>query len=156
MIRILFVCTANICRSPLAVGVLKKKFEERKIDAFIDSAGFEPHLIGEQVDLVTAEFAREKGIDISHHVMRLFTPEDFDKFDRIFVMDYRGYKDVTFHARNEEDKAKVEYLLNILLPGQNKTIPYLLNSEISRLEEAYKLIDKACDRIVASHQQPEL
>ena len=68
-------------------------------------------------------------------------------------MDYRGYKDVMFHARNKEDKAKVEYLLNVLLPGQNKTIPHMLNSELSRIEEAYKLIDKACEKIVSSYRR---
>jgi protein-tyrosine phosphatase len=153
MIRILFVCTANLCRSPLAVGILRKKFRERNIEAIVDSAGFEPHLIGEEVDIVTSDYAKQKGIDLSHHIVRMFVPEDFDKFDRIFVMDYRGYKDVMFHARHEEDKGKVEYLLNVLLPGQNKTIPHMLNSELSRIEEAYKLIDKACEKIVSSYQR---
>jgi protein-tyrosine phosphatase len=152
MIRILIVCDYNLCRSPLAAGILRKKFEERNIPAFIDSAGFEPHLIGEEVDRNTREFALEVGIDISNHKVRLFTPEDFDAFDKIYVMDLKGYQDVIFHSRNENDKQKVSYLIDYLLPGKKKSIPHIVDKEASYIKEAYKVFDRTCEMIASSFQ----
>ncbi|HOW24807.1 MAG TPA: hypothetical protein PK711_03985 [Bacteroidales bacterium] len=152
MIRILFVCKHNTCRSPLAAGILKKKFQERNIPAFIDSAGFEPHLIGEPVDAATLGFAFEKGIDLSQHGVRLFQPADFKQFDKIYVMDYNGYKDVLFHAQNEEDKKKVDYLMHVLMPGTKQPIPHIADMERKFTEEAYALFDKIGDRIVAQYK----
>jgi protein-tyrosine phosphatase len=153
MIRILIVCTYNLCRSPLAAGILKKKFEKENIPAFIDSAGFEPHLIGEEIDKNTRDFALQKGIDISSHTVRLFTPDDFDQFDKIYVMDTKGYQDVIFHARDKQDKNKVEYLLDVLVPGKKKSIPHIVDMETIYIEEAYKIFDKACGIIVSSIRQ---
>ena len=152
MIRILFVCTHNTCRSPLATGILSKKFQEKNIPAFIDSAGFEPHLIGEPVDSVTQDFALQKGIDLSQHAVRLFQPADFDEFDKIYVMDYNGYKDVLFHARNDQDKKKVDYLMHVLMPGTKQPIPHIADMEKKFIEDAYSLFDKISDRIVSQYR----
>jgi protein-tyrosine phosphatase len=146
--KILMVCSGNVCRSPLAVGILKSKLSKKGIKADVDSAGFEPYHIGEGPDDNTLEFARSKGIDISEHKMRLFTLKDFDNFDRIYAMDHRGYREVMFLSRNEKDKLKVDYLLNTILPGQNRMLPNPHNGEDSDMEFAYKLIDKACEKIV--------
>ncbi len=150
MIRILFVCNHNTCRSPLAAGILQKKFEEKNIPAFIDSAGLEPHLIGEPVDPVTLEFAKQQGIDLSNHVVRLFGPSDFDDFDKIYVMDYNGYRDLMLYTRDEQDKKKVDYVMNVLMPGTKQPIPHIADMEAKYVKEAYALFDKVAGQIIAS------
>jgi len=144
------VCSDNICRSPLAAAVLKNKLQQKGVEANVDSAGFEPYHIGDKPDELAIAFAKSKGLDISDHSMRLFTKKDFDIFDRIFTMDHRGYKDLIFMARNEDDKKKVEYLLNMILPGQNRMVPNPYSGEMIKLESAYRLINKACDKIAES------
>lgn len=146
--NILMVCSGNICRSPLAAGVLKRKFEENGISGNIESAGIEPHHLGQGPDKVTLEFAKKHGIDISNHKVRLFTKDDFDGFEKIYVMDYTTYRDVMFHARNTSDKKKVDFFLNTLMPGQNKNLPNPLNREGDDLEMTFSIIAKACQRIV--------
>jgi len=150
MINILMVCTGNLCRSPIAAGVLRKKLQERNISAVVDSAGFETYNIGEQLSEQTLEFARNYGIDISDHTMRLFTIQDFDNYDRIYAIDHGGYKDVMFLTRNDQDRLKIDYLLNTILPGQNKMVPNPYTGDMANMESSYQLIDKACEKIAES------
>jgi protein-tyrosine phosphatase len=148
MKKVLMVCLGNICRSPLAAGVLRKKLEDAGVEAVVDSAGFEPYHIGEGPDERTASIASKYGIDLSGHVMRLFSREDFNNYDRIYVMDQRNLRDVLFLARTEEDKQKVDYLLNVLDPGKNQIIPDPYYGEEKDFEHALQLMYKACDIIV--------
>jgi len=150
MKKILMVCLGNICRSPLAAGVLRKKLKERNVEAVVDSAGFEPYHIGEGPDERTFEIAKKYNVDISSHSMRLFKVEDFDKYDLIYVMDQRNLRDVHFLARNEDDQKKVDYLMNALEPGQNKIVPDPYYGDIADFEHAYELMEKACDKIADS------
>ena len=150
MKKVLMVCLGNICRSPLAAGVLRKKFADRGIEAVVDSAGFEPYHIGEGPDARTVEIARKYDIDISAHLMRLFRVEDFDIYDRIYVMDQRNLRDVLFLTRNDSDKQKVDYLMNALHPDKNQIIPDPYYGDISDFEHAYELINQACEKIAES------
>jgi len=150
MKKVLMVCLGNICRSPLAAGVLRKKLEEHGVTAQVDSAGFEPYHIGDGPDERTVEIARKYGIDISGHTMRLFRKEDFDIYDRIYVMDQRNLRDVLFMARNEADKEKVDYLMNALNPKKNQIIPDPYYGDISDFEHAFKLMSDACEKIAES------
>ncbi|MCX6233931.1 MAG: low molecular weight phosphotyrosine protein phosphatase [Bacteroidetes bacterium] len=145
--KILFVSHNNDCTSPLAVGILKEKLRQTHKTAIIDSAGFEPHLIGDGAGQDIIKYASEKGIDISGHVIRLFSAQDFDNFDKIYVTDYRTLKDVKFYARNENDKKKVDYLMNVLLPGHNKAVPYPHGRNQEDFDATFNLIDKACKKI---------
>jgi protein-tyrosine phosphatase len=150
MKKILMVCLGNICRSPLAAGMLRKKLEEKGIEAIVDSAGFEPHHIGEGPDDRTVAIAKKNNIDITAHSMRLFKVEDFDLYDSIYVMDQRNMRDVLFLARNENDKQKVKYLLNILDPNKNQIVPDPYYGEESDFEHAFALIEQACTKIADS------
>jgi protein-tyrosine phosphatase len=150
MKKILMVCLGNICRSPLAAGVLRKKLEEKGVEAVVDSAGFEPYHIGEAPDDRTIEIANKYDIDITSHTMRLFRIEDFDIYDRIYVMDQRNLRDVIFLARNDDDKKKVDYLMNALDPGKNQIVPDPYYGDISDFENAYDLMEKACEKIAES------
>lgn len=150
MKKVLMVCLGNICRSPLAAGVLRKKLAERNIEAEVESAGFEPYHIGDGPDERTVQIAKKYDIDISKHSMRLFKAEDFDYYDKIYVMDQRNLRDVHFLARNDEDKSKVDYLMNAVEPGKNQIVPDPYYGDISDFEYAFELMEKACEGIAES------
>ena len=145
--KILFVSHLNDCTAPVAVGILKKILRQNHKSEIIDSAGFEPHLIGDSAGNDIIKYAKERGIDISEHVIRLFSSQDFDNFDKIYVMDYQTLKDVKFYARDDKDKKKVDYLMNVLLPGQNKYVPYPHRRNQEDFDVTFNLIDKACKKI---------
>jgi protein-tyrosine phosphatase len=149
MKRILMTCLGNICRSPLAEGVLKHKLEEHQInDIEVDSAGTSSYHIGDPPDARTIANAREHGIEISHLVARQFTVHDFDNFDKIYVMDESNLKNVLELARDEKDKAKVEMILNVLHPGQNMPVPDPYFGGEQGFENVFNLLDQASDRII--------
>ena len=107
MTKILMVCLGNICRSPLAEGILREKIKETSMEIAIDSAGTSNYHIGEHPDKRTIENALKHNINISKLKARQFSVLDYDNFDLIFVMDSSNYSDVISLARNNEDIRKV-------------------------------------------------
>ncbi len=148
MIKILFVCTGNICRSPLAEGILREKLRKIKIPAEVDSCGFESSHVGDPPDSRAQEVARIRGIDLSGHRARLFTASDFDKFDYIYAMDSSHFTNIMKLARNSEDKAKVDYMLNLLYPGQNLGVRDPWYHQLKAFEQVYVQLDETCDRFI--------
>ena len=146
--KILMVCLGNICRSPMAEGVLQKKLEENNIDAQVDSCGFEAYHLGEHPHSMAIKTANNHGINISEQRQRLFKEEDFDDFDRIYVMDNGNYRDVKRKARSEEDMQKVDYLRNVVHPNSNKHVPDPWGGTMEDYEYAFQLIDEACEGII--------
>jgi len=134
----------------MAHGILRKLFTERGIQGSVDSAGFESYHINDPPDDRAIETAEAHGIDIRDKRARLFSVKDFDRFDRIYVMDGNNHNDVMYFARNEKDKAKVDYLMNILHPGRNLPVPDPYYRDIGACEEVFKLMEQACERI--AHQ----
>lgn len=147
--KILFVCLGNICRSPLAEGILKKKFEDLNISGVIHSAGFEPYHEGQHPDPRSVSTARKHDINITNKVARLFDVEDFENYDKIFVMDSMNYADVMRVARNDQDKEKVDYLLNMSSPGANDEVPDPYYGGADGFDRVYDMMDLACDRIIS-------
>lgn len=145
--NILFVCLGNVCRSPMAEGLLKKKFEENGIVGFIDSAGFESFTINDPPDKRAVKVAKKFGVEVSGK-SRLFLKSDFDKFDKIYVMDTLNYRDVQDLVRNKSDFEKVDYLLNVLNPGENKTVPDPFLQGEHECRVVFDLLDKATTKIV--------
>ncbi len=139
--NILFVCTGNICRSPLAESLLKQKYVENKIEGVVDSAGFSPTTINEPPDERAIKAANKRGIELSG-CSRLFSQSDFDKFDMIYVMDTKNFRDVKDFARNKKDIAKIDYLMNVIEPGSNKVVPDPIHSGTTGFDEVITLIDK--------------
>ena len=117
------VCLGNICRSPLAEGIMKDKVSKRQLDWYIDSAGTGAWHAGELPDPRSIKIARENNIDLSDQRARQFTKNDFDNFDLILVMDSSNYQDVLRQANSEEQKAKVKMIMNFESPGMNQNVP---------------------------------
>lgn len=151
MKSILMVCLGNICRSPLAEGILRHQLSIAGIiDLKVDSAGTSNYHIGEHPDSRSIKNAKGHGIDISKLRARQFSIADFDSFDRIYVMDSSNLRDVIALARNKSDKEKVELLLNIKWPGQNISVPDPYNSDGDGFEKVFHLVEQACEEIVKS------
>ena len=142
--KVLMVCLGNICRSPLAEGILRSKLPSHFV---VDSAGTGHWHIGNPPDPRSIKIANEKGIDISVLKGRQFSKQDFSDFDYIYVMDNQNYKDVLALASNENEKEKVQLILNELFPGENVDVPdpyYGLQDGFTRV---YDMLDEACEMI---------
>lgn len=146
--NLLFVCLGNICRSPIADGVMRKLAKEANLNWVIDSAGTSNYHIGESPDIRAQHIAKKYNVDLSTLRARQFSVSDFDEFDYIFAMDSQNYQDIIKHARNENDTLKVELFLNRLEPGKNKGItdPWfndvLFEPVFLEIEQTCKLILK--------------
>lgn len=141
--RVLMVCLGNICRSPMAEGILKHKAAEVGMDIHIDSAGTSSWHEGEQPDGRAQEEMRKNGIDISDQNSRPFRTEDFDHFDHILVMDWSNKSNVLSLARNAEDEAKVKLILDYGSEKKGNSVPdpYYDDS----FDRVFDLLDYACD-----------
>lgn len=145
--NVIFICNGNVCRSPIAAALLRKKFAENNISGEVTSAGFESFNINEPPDPLAVKIAKKYNLVLEHKA-RIFIKKDFDIFDLIYVMDTRNYRDVKELARNEKDQAKIDYLMNVLEPGKNKTIPDPSMSGRIDIDTVYKLLDQATDKIL--------
>lgn len=150
MTKILMVCLGNICRSPLAEGILKSKLPSDSF--FVDSAGTGDYHIGKNPDSRSIAIARKHGLDISNLKGRQFNVSDFDKFDIIYVMDESNYRNVLLLARNEQDKAKVKFILNEVHPNQNYNVPDPYFGGNDGFENVYHMLDEACS-VIATRLQ---
>ena len=110
MSKILMVCLGNICRSPLAEGILKAKTNH--LDVVVDSAGTAAYHVGEKPDIRSIEIANKYGIDLTSQRARQFSVNDFDEFDKIYAMDSSNYANIISLARDEKDRNKVDVILN--------------------------------------------
>lgn len=150
MQKILFVCLGNICRSPLGEGIMLHFIKEKNLEKHfqVDSAGTAGYHINEAPDHRTIANAKKNGVDISKLRARKFTTEDFEVFDKIYVMDDSNYGNVLALAQNTEHKNKVDYLLNVLHPQQNKHVPDPYYGTEKDFEAVFQLVYKACQKIV--------
>ncbi len=141
------VCLGNICRSPLAEGILQDKINKYNIVANVDSCGFESYHEGDSPDYRAQEIALAKGINISHLKSRLFKISDFDNFDKIFVMDSINYADVANVARDENDMRKVDFIRNEVEEGKNKAVadPYYGGKE--GFIKVFEQLNEACETL---------
>ena len=144
--KILMVCLGNICRSPLAEGILSDLTKEEGLDWEIDSAGTGSWHIGEKPHKGSITVARNHGIDITNQRARKFTVEDFKNFDLILAMDSENFNDIRSLAINDKDKNKVKLILNYLYPGRNMAVPdpYFTGG----FEEVFELLDNACRELL--------
>lgn len=145
------VCLGNICRSPLAEGILKSKVFGFKTT--IDSAGTAGYHVGEKPDRRSINIAKMNNIDITNQSSRKFVIEDFDKFDLIYAMDNSNYDDIIGLARNEKDKSKVKLILNEVFPNENLDVPDPYTGGSFGFKNVYKMLDEACEIIAKKINQ---
>ncbi|WP_421802557.1 low molecular weight protein-tyrosine-phosphatase [Flagellimonas sp.] len=143
-IKVLMVCLGNICRSPLAEGILKSKVDSNKI--FVDSAGTAGYHVGNLPDKRSISVAQKYGIDINDQKCRKFSKEDFSEFDHIYVMDRSNFSDVANLAETKEEANKVKLLLSEVELGIREVPdPYYGGND--GFENVYQMIDSACEAI---------
>ena len=140
------VCLGNICRSPLAEGILKNKTQN--LDVFIDSAGTASFHVGNPPDSRSIEIANKNGIDLTYQRARQFSEKDFDDFDKIYAMDTNNYSKIISIARNQSDRDKVDVILNELTPKSYDSVPDPYYGAGDGFQIVYDMIDNACDAIV--------
>jgi protein-tyrosine phosphatase len=150
-VKILFVCLGNICRSPLADGILRRKLAERNIDAFVDSAGTIANHVGEKPDSRMISTAKNRGTDISFLRARKFIKSDFKNFDYIFVMDKSNFDNVNLLADSIEEKNKVKMILNEVQANENLEVPDPYYGGQAGFEHVYDLLDEATDKIIEKY-----
>lgn len=145
--KILMVCLGNICRSPMAEGIMRSKIEKYQMDAIVDSCGTANYHVGESPDYRAQQTIKKHQGDISQLRGRQFSMADFDAFDFIFAMDESNYQNILRLARNENDRKKVELILNRVYPHENIPVPDPYYGGTSGFENTYKLLDLACEKI---------
>jgi len=146
--KILMVCLGNICRSPMAEGIMRAKIEKHKLSAEVDSAGFESFHTGDAPDFRATRVMKKHGIDISGQRARLFRKSDFATFDRIYVMDSGNFQDVKSAAQSPDQMLKVDYIMNTSYPGRNKPVPDPYYGGNDGFEKTYQMLDEVTEQIV--------
>ncbi|MBT8263366.1 MAG: low molecular weight phosphotyrosine protein phosphatase [Bacteroidia bacterium] len=145
--KVLMVCLGNICRSPLAEGILRSKVNITKIT--VDSAGTGGWHVGEQPDPRSIKVAKKYGLDITYQRGRKFSTYDFETYDHIFVMDNSNYQDVIKLAKNNDEIAKVRLILDEIFPDENVDVPDPYYGGAFGFENVFKMLDEACEKIAA-------
>jgi protein-tyrosine phosphatase len=146
--KILMVCLGNICRSPLAEGILQHKANAAALNWQVDSAGTAGYHVGNPPHHLSQKVAKHNGIDISHQQCKQFVQEDMLNYDRIYVMDSSNYNDVKKISGHLWNEQKVGLLLNELFKGENRNVPDPWYGEEDGYHKVFDMIDRACEKIV--------
>jgi protein-tyrosine phosphatase len=147
--KILMVCLGNICRSPLAEGIMRHKINERGYsDWEVDSAGTGGWHAGERPDRRSIETARLHGIDILGQRARQIRRDDLATFDKILVMDADNYQQVLLLTQDPQEVAKVELIMNYVRPGYNMAVPDPYYGGSEGFDQVYQMLDQACEAVL--------
>lgn len=141
------VCLGNICRSPLAEGILKSKCESLKLNWIVDSAGTAGYHVGEAPHYLSQKIAKQNGINISNQQCRKFVKEDILKYDIIYVMDTENYNDVKNICGNIWNEKKVDLLLNVIYKNENRNVPDPWFGKEEDFIKVFDMIDECCNAI---------
>lgn len=151
LMKILMVCLGNICRSPLAEGILQEKAFKAGLTWSIESAGTNSYHIGEPPHPLSQKVAKLNGIDISKQRARRFKAEDIDAYDKIYALAADVMDDIKKITGKKFTQNKVELLMNELYPGQDMNVPDPWYGPEPGYHEVYSLIDKVCSKIVEKY-----
>ena len=148
--KILMVCLGNICRSPLAEGIMKNKIEKKGLNWKVDSAGTAAWHAGKLPDPRSIKVARENNIDITNQRGRQFLAEDLEEFDLVLTMDATNFQNVKRLASNVEQESKVHLIMNFVQPGHNQIVPDPYYGD-DGFENVFEMLDVACERIIEKY-----
>jgi protein-tyrosine phosphatase len=146
--KILMVCLGNICRSPLAEGILNDKITRSRLDWVVDSAGTNGYHVGEAPHPLSQKVALQHGIDISRQRARKFVADDFRRFDKIYAMADDVIDEMKRIAGKNFDASKIDLLMNEVYPGKNIDVPDPWSGPESGYHQAYKMIEEASTAII--------
>jgi protein-tyrosine phosphatase len=149
--KVLIVCLGNICRSPLAEGILQHKARENQKDWVVESAGTNGLHNGEAPHPLSQKVAKANGVDISKQISRKFEAADVDLYDKIYVMATDVMEDVKKIAGAKFDANKIDFFMNELNPNKNMEVPDPWYGNEDGYVKVYKLIDETCDAIIAKY-----
>lgn len=152
--KILMVCLGNICRSPLAEGIMREKIKQHGLDWEVDSAGTGSWHVGNEPDHRSIAVGLDNGIDIRSQRGRQISKEDLDTFDLIFVMDSSNYQNVQRLVFRKEQKDKIEMIMNLVQPGYNQSVPDPYYGD-DGFVDVYEMLDTACDHLVKKYSDSE-
>ena len=148
---ILMVCLGNICRSPLAEGILKEKCKKAGLNWKVESAGTNGLHTGEPPHPLSQKLAKMNGIDISGQQSRMLVKEDFGRFDKIYAMAADVMEEMELIGKQSFELANVDLLLNECFPGENKDVPDPWFGEEEGYHKVYNMIELACEAIIKNH-----
>ena len=148
---ILMVCLGNICRSPLAEGILQQKCKEAGLNWKIDSAGTNGFHNGEAPHFLSQKVASLNGVNISGQQSRQFIQEDFKRFDKIYAMALDIQEEIKEIGKDQFISSKVDLLMNEVYPSQNKEVPDPFYGAEDGYHRVYEMIEIACDAIIKNH-----
>lgn len=151
--KILMVCLGNICRSPLAEGILQQKADAAGLEWKIESAGTNGIHVGEAPHHLSQKIAKQNGINICNQRAKKFDAKDFENFDKIYVMADDVMRDVRRISREKFDTNKIDYFMNELHAGKNENVPDPWFGAEDGFIKVYDLIDKTCDAIIAKETE---
>lgn len=149
---ILMVCLGNICRSPLAEGILLQKIKTGGLDWEVESAGTNGFHVNEAPHYLSQRVAKKNGIDISKQICRRFEAADFERFDKIYAMAGDVVDEMKEISGNKFNKEKVDLLLNLVYPGENRDVPDPWYGPEAGYHEVFDLIDEACEILIKKSQ----
>jgi len=145
------VCLGNICRSPLAEGIMQSKIAQHELDWTVDSAGTSGHHDGQKPDIRSIKIAQKNGLDITNQRSRKLIAKDLEEFDLVCVMDSSNYINVRMLSRNSAHHKKIQLIMNFSQPDRNVNVtdPYYGDEGFDRV---YEMLEEACDAIIDQHK----
>lgn len=152
--KILMVCLGNICRSPLAEGILQRKIDIKGWDWEVDSAGTSGWHIGEPPDQRSIDTAMKNGLDISHQRSRKFRSADIDYFDWIYVMDQQNHRDVLRYCHTDEEQKRVQMIMSVVPNASDVNVPDPYFGEYG-FDLVFDMLEQACDKIIQNAERAE-
>jgi len=149
--KVLMVCLGNICRSPLAEGILKDKAKKAGLEWEVSSAGTGSWHVGDLPDPRSIKVARSHSIDITDQRAQQFLKQDLEAYDLIFAMDASNYRDIIRLTESEEEEQKVAMIMNMVQPGYNEQVPDPYYGD-DGFENVFQMLDRACDKIIEKYR----
>ncbi|MBM3186661.1 MAG: low molecular weight phosphotyrosine protein phosphatase [Bacteroidetes bacterium] len=150
------VCLGNICRSPMADGLLRRKVKEHNLNVLVDSAGTANYHVGSQPDHRMIETAKSRGTNIHDLRARQFSKKDFQEFDVIYVMDESNLSNVNQLSAGDNEREKVKLILDELHPNEKRSVPDPYYGSMHDFMDVYDLLDKVTDVIIEKIKNGEI